>query len=54
MIVICILIVMIIYVVWGCLYILRQLNHINNEDEKVPDYGSYDELIKYRKGRSKH
>jgi hypothetical protein len=54
MIVICILIAAIIYVTWGCLYILRQLNRINNEDEKVPDYGSYDELIKYRKGRSKH
>jgi hypothetical protein len=56
MIVICILIAMIIYVVWGSIYILRQINRINfkDEEEKVPDHGSYDDLLKYRRGRSKH
>jgi hypothetical protein len=62
MIIIGILIAMIIYVIWGCWYMLRQLHRLNNkdvlkqlnDDKKVPDHGSYDDLIKYRRGRSKH
>jgi len=55
MIVSIILVGFLIYVVWGSLYILKQLNRINKEDEdKIPDHGSYDDLVKYRRGRSKH
>jgi hypothetical protein len=55
MIVSIILIAAIIYVTWGSLYILRQLTRINKEDkDKTPDHDSYNDLIKYKRNRSKH